>query len=54
MVLAVQFNSFVHPIPVMVALPFTVTGAFLSLLITHQSINLYSHHRAFWCSWASH
>jgi hydrophobe/amphiphile efflux-1 (HAE1) family protein len=42
MVLAVQFNSFVHPIPVMIALPFTVTGAFLSLLITHQSINLYS------------
>jgi hydrophobe/amphiphile efflux-1 (HAE1) family protein len=42
MVLAVQFNSFVHPIPVMVALPFTVTGAFLSLLITHNSINLYS------------
>jgi hydrophobe/amphiphile efflux-1 (HAE1) family protein len=42
MVLAVQFNSFVHPIPVMVALPFTVTGAFLSLLLTHNSINLYS------------
>ena len=42
MVLAVQFNSFVHPIPVMIALPFTVTGAFLSLLVTHQSINLYS------------
>ena len=42
MVLAVQFNSFVHPIAVMVALPFTVTGAFLSLLITHNSINLYS------------
>jgi HAE1 family hydrophobic/amphiphilic exporter-1 len=42
MVLAVQFNSFIHPIPVMVALPFTVTGAFLSLLITHNSINLYS------------
>jgi hydrophobe/amphiphile efflux-1 (HAE1) family protein len=42
MVLAVQFNSFVHPIAVMVALPFTVTGAFLSLLLTHQSINLYS------------
>ena len=42
MVLAVLFNSFVHPIAVMVALPFTVTGAFLSLLITHNSINLYS------------
>ena len=42
MTLAVQFNSFVHPIPVMIALPFTVTGAFLSLLLTHNSLNLYS------------
>ena len=42
MVLAVQFNSFIHPIPVMIALPFTVTGAFLSLLLTHNSLNLYS------------
>jgi len=42
MVLAVQFNSFIHPIPVMIALPFSITGAFLSLLITHNSINLYS------------
>jgi HAE1 family hydrophobic/amphiphilic exporter-1 len=42
MVLAVQFNSFIHPIPVMIALPFSITGAFLSLLVTHNSINLYS------------
>ena len=42
MVLAVQFNSFIHPIPVMIALPFSLTGAFLSLLLTHNSINLYS------------
>ncbi len=42
MVLAVQFNSFIHPIPVMIALPFSITGAFLSLLITHNSLNLYS------------
>jgi HAE1 family hydrophobic/amphiphilic exporter-1 len=42
MVLAVQFNSFIHPVPVMIALPFTVTGAFLALLVTHNSINLYS------------
>jgi HAE1 family hydrophobic/amphiphilic exporter-1 len=42
MVLAVQFNSFIHPIPVMIALPFSLTGAFLSLLVTHNSFNLYS------------
>jgi HAE1 family hydrophobic/amphiphilic exporter-1 len=42
MVLAVQFNSFVHPVPVMMALPFTLTGALLGLLLTHNSINLYS------------
>jgi HAE1 family hydrophobic/amphiphilic exporter-1 len=42
MVLAVQFNSFIHPIPVMIAIPFSLTGAFLSLLLTHNSFNLYS------------
>ncbi len=42
MILAVQFNSFIHPFPVMIALPFSITGAFLSLLLTHNSINLYS------------
>jgi hydrophobe/amphiphile efflux-1 (HAE1) family protein len=42
MVLAVQFNSFIHPFPVMIALPFSITGAFLSLLVTHNSLNLYS------------
>ncbi|MCE0498864.1 MAG: efflux RND transporter permease subunit [Methylacidiphilales bacterium] len=42
MVLAVQFNSFIHPVPVMVAIPFSLTGALLSLLVTHNSLNLYS------------
>ena len=42
MILAIQFNSFIHPIPVMIALPFSLTGAFLSLLVTHNSLNLYS------------
>ncbi len=42
MVLAVQFNSFIHPVPVMIALPFSLTGAFLSLFLTHNSLNLYS------------
>jgi HAE1 family hydrophobic/amphiphilic exporter-1 len=42
MVLASQFNSFIHPITVLLALPFSFSGAFLGLLICHQSINIYS------------
>lgn len=42
MVLASQFNSFVHPISVLMALPFSISGAFIGLAIFHQSINIYS------------
>jgi HAE1 family hydrophobic/amphiphilic exporter-1 len=42
MVLASQFNSFVHPFAVLLSLPFCVSGAFFALLLTGQSINLYS------------
>ncbi len=42
MVLASQFNSFIHPITVLIALPFSVSGAFIALMLTGQSINLYS------------
>ena len=42
MVLASQFNSFVDPITVLVALPFSVSGAFIALFLTGQSINIYS------------
>jgi hydrophobe/amphiphile efflux-1 (HAE1) family protein len=42
MVLASQFNSFVHPVTVLMALPFSVSGAFLTLLVTGQSLNIYS------------
>ena len=42
MVLATQFNSFIHPITVLIALPFSLTGAFLCLLLTGNSLNLFS------------
>ena len=42
MVLASQFNSFVHPFTVLVALPFSISGAILSLLIFGESINIFS------------
>ncbi len=42
MILASQFNSFIHPITVLVALPFSITGALLGLYFTHQSLNIFS------------
>ena len=42
MVLASQFNSFIHPLTVLMALPFSLSGAFSSLYLTHQSLSLFS------------
>jgi HAE1 family hydrophobic/amphiphilic exporter-1 len=42
MVLASQFNAFTHPFTVLLALPFSVSGALLALWIAGQSINVYS------------
>jgi len=42
MVLGSQFNSFIHPFTVLLALPFSITGAFIALLIGNQSLNIYS------------
>jgi HAE1 family hydrophobic/amphiphilic exporter-1 len=42
MVLASQFNSFVHPITILSALPFSITGAFGTLWLFDQSLNMYS------------
>ena len=42
MVLASQFNSFVHPFCVLLSLPFSVSGAFFALMLSGQSLNLYS------------
>jgi len=42
MVLASQYNSFIHPGVVLLALPFSITGAFLALWIGGNTLNLYS------------
>jgi multidrug efflux pump subunit AcrB len=42
MVLASQFNAFTHPFTVLLALPFSVSGALLALWIAGQTINVYS------------
>lgn len=42
MILAIQFNSFIHPIVILVALPFSLTGAFLALWAAGVSLNLFS------------
>jgi HAE1 family hydrophobic/amphiphilic exporter-1 len=42
MVLASQFDSFIHPVTVLMALPFSFSGAFIGLWLGHQSINMYS------------
>lgn len=42
MILASQFNSYIHPITVLLALPFSLTGAWLALSISNQSLNIYS------------
>ncbi len=42
MVLASQFNSFVHPFLVLLAMPFSVTGAIFAMQLADVSMNLYS------------
>jgi HAE1 family hydrophobic/amphiphilic exporter-1 len=42
MVLGTQFNSFIHPVTVLIALPFSVSGAGIALYLAHQTLNIYS------------
>lgn len=42
MVLAAQFESFIHPLVIMVSLPFAVIGAILGLLLSGQTLNMIS------------
>ena len=42
MVLASQFESLIHPLTVLLAVPLAVTGALLTLFVFRSTINLYS------------
>ena len=42
MVLASQFNSFLHPVTVLMILPLSVAGAAFALLISGKSLNIFS------------
>ena len=42
MVLAAQFESFIHPFTIMLSLPFSLVGAILGLLIAGKTINIMS------------
>lgn len=42
MILASQFNSFIHGFTVLLALPFSLSGALLALWIGGKSLNIYS------------
>jgi hydrophobe/amphiphile efflux-1 (HAE1) family protein len=42
MVLASQFNSFIHPVTVLMALPFSLSGALVALYLGNQSLSLFS------------
>jgi len=41
-ILASQFNSFIHPLTIMSAIPFAITGAFFSLWVTGMSLSMMS------------
>ncbi|MBI4688008.1 MAG: efflux RND transporter permease subunit [Nitrospirae bacterium] len=42
MILASQFESFIHPITVLLSMPFSFVGAFGALLITGKTLNIFS------------
>ena len=42
MILATQFKSYIDPVSILLSMPFSISGAFMALLLTGQSLNMYS------------
>jgi hydrophobe/amphiphile efflux-1 (HAE1) family protein len=42
MVLASQFNSFLHPVTVLTILPLSIAGAMFALFVAHKTLNIFS------------
>ncbi|HPV39637.1 MAG TPA: efflux RND transporter permease subunit [Spirochaetota bacterium] len=42
MILGSQYNSFLHPVIILLALPFSASGAFIAMRLTGISLNIYS------------
>ncbi|MBN2078517.1 MAG: efflux RND transporter permease subunit [Spirochaetes bacterium] len=42
MILGSQYNSFLHPVIILLALPFSATGALIAMRLTGISLNIYS------------